>query len=122
MRTRVVLGGIGLTMLLLLVVLWRPRAGGGGLASEAARSSSATLQSAPESRARDANDVDATASSLNNHPRDAVASTAALGPTCCIRVVDASSRAPVPAARAWLQREEVQVGSPDWNLAMRRFN
>ncbi|MSR61631.1 MAG: sigma-70 family RNA polymerase sigma factor [Planctomycetes bacterium] len=42
--------------------------------------------------------------------------------TCRIRVVSANSHAPVPGARVWLQREDVDYDSPAWKLAMRRFN
>lgn len=40
--------------------------------------------------------------------------------TCRIRVVRAG--VPEPAARLWLQRDEVEVASPEWKALMTRFN
>lgn len=42
--------------------------------------------------------------------------------SCRIRVVEAGSREPVPAARVWIQRADVRFDAPEWSRAMRRFN
>ncbi len=54
--------------------------------------------------------------------RDEIAGSQASSPTCQIRVVDASSGAPVPDARLWIQDEDVELESTAWRRAMRRSN
>jgi hypothetical protein len=62
------------------------------------------------------------ASPSGSEERDAVAPAAAQGPTCRIRVVDAASRAPLPGARVWIQRADVEPESLAWWSAMQRYN
>jgi RNA polymerase sigma-70 factor (ECF subfamily) len=44
------------------------------------------------------------------------------GSTCRIQVVREGSGVPVPEARVWIQREDVEFTSPEWARTMRRFN
>src|SRR5262245_52195829 len=43
-------------------------------------------------------------------------------PTCRIRVIEAATKAAVPDARVWIQREDAEVDSVAWSRAMSRSN
>jgi hypothetical protein len=70
----------------------------------------------------DAETTESLVTQSSGKQREQVAPSTASDPTCRIRVVEAASRAPVPDARVWIQREDADLDSPAWWKTMRRFN
>lgn len=123
MRSSATIGGVGLALLGLLVVVWRllasptptlPTSAGVRPGAEAA----AALPMRGTTDAEPATPGNTPATSQ----RDVVPAAPSVAATCRIRVVDATSGAPVPDARVWLQREDAPCTSPPWRRAIQRSN
>lgn len=123
-RHSTILGSIAVAILVLLVLLWRLVASGGGQAMPLQSVSSGSTETIARGEvSTDGVEGGGTpAGTSAGSRRDPVASSAAPEPTCRIRVVHAVTRAPVPEARVWIQREDVEWDSPEWDEVMQRFN
>jgi hypothetical protein len=123
MRSSSVLWGLALALVVLVVLLWRLQAPaiGKARAPEEARAdlAAAHVEPVPDPAAVEGG---APQSSPGNPRRAAIEPPTSRAPTCRIRVVDSATKAPVPGARVWVQRADVDVDSSRWWKAMRRSN
>ena len=115
------LAAVALALVLLLVWIRWTREEGAAVPApiEPAGTPEATLQ-APGSDVQAADASSTRAADVAR--RDALEVAAAPAPTCLVRVVEAGNGKPLPDARLWIQREDVDRDGPEWWRAMRRFN
>ena len=126
MRTSTTLGGLALVVLALLLALWRLSASRASDAPAPGLEDSAlhavhTGAEPPEPGGASSGTSEPLALDLAGASREG-AERVPLGPFSRIRVVEAGSGAPAPAARVWLQSEDVEFTDAAWKRAMHRFN
>jgi hypothetical protein len=122
MRRAITLGALAAACLALLFVVPALRRSASTRVGDSAASAKERAELVDAHIARDPEPVPSAVPAPLDARRDSVAPNEAPAPTCLVRVVDAATKAPLPDARLWIQRADVDVDGPEWWRAMRRHN